>query len=145
MHCNRNWVNSTASMVKSDIDDYRRFTIFALIFWFPGTQKTIHVLEIQVTRKISGRGVPPPSPIIYLDTWISNIDFLYTGNQRINANMVNSVLDGNKTFCPKDVSPLVVSPLFSTLVFRPTYPSRFAPNTISSLVVTPPNIFHIGR
>ena len=24
-----------------------------------------------------------------LDTWISNIDFLYTGNQRINANMVN--------------------------------------------------------
>ena len=34
-------------------------------------------------------GFNPPPPIIYLDTWISNIDFLYTGNQRINANMVN--------------------------------------------------------
>ena len=33
-----------------------------------------------------GGGFNPP--IIYLDTWISNIDFLYTGNQRINANMV---------------------------------------------------------
>ena len=53
----------------------------------PGTQKPI--LEIQVTSKVHGGFNPtPPPPIIYLDTWISNIDFLYTGNQRINANMV---------------------------------------------------------
>ena len=63
------------------------FTIFALICWFPGTQKPI--FEIQVTSKINGGGLTPP--IIYLDTWISNIDFLYTGNQRINANMVNEL------------------------------------------------------
>ena len=36
---------------------------------------------------------PPPPPLIYLDTWISNIDFLSTGNQRINANMVNCNMD----------------------------------------------------
>ena len=66
-----------------------KFTIFALICWFPGTQKPI--LEIQVTSKTNGGfNPPPPSPIIYLDTWISNIDFLYTGNQRINANTVNN-------------------------------------------------------
>ena len=54
---------------------------------------------------------------------------------------------GNKTFRPQDVSPLVVSPLgvsplFSTLVVSPPYPSRFAPITISPLVVSLPNIFH---
>ena len=32
---------------------------------------------------------PPPPPIIHLDTRIPNIDFPHTGNQRINANMVN--------------------------------------------------------
>ena len=51
-------------------------------------------------------------------------------------------MKGNKTFRPLVVSPLVVSPLFSTLVVSPPYPSRFAPITISSLVVSLPNIFH---
>ena len=66
------------------IEKKKKVTIFALICWFPGTQKPI--LKIQVASKINGGG---GGPIIYLDTWISNIDFLYTGNQRINANMVN--------------------------------------------------------
>ena len=62
------------------------------LHYFAGSQ--VHknpILEIQVTSKINWGGLtpPPPPPIIYLDTWISNIDFLYTGNQRINANMVN--------------------------------------------------------
>ena len=55
--------------------------------------------------------------------------------------------DGNKRFRLQDVSPLVVSPLvvsplFSTLVASPPYPSRFAPITISPVVVSLPNIFH---
>ena len=70
-------------------NDKGQFTIFALICWFPGTQKPI--LEIQVTSKVNGGGGGLTPPIIYLDTWISNIDILYTGNQRINANMVNSL------------------------------------------------------
>ena len=31
----------------------------------------------------------PPPPIINLVTWVFNNDFLCTGNQQINANMVN--------------------------------------------------------
>ena len=55
---------------------------------------------------------PPvhPPPIIYLVTWIFNIDFLCTGNQQINANMVKSRLKD----CP--------NPIFELMKYIDTFP-----------------------
>ena len=60
-------------------------TVYALICWFPATKKSI--LEIQVASKINGRGGGGgggvlTTPIIYLVTWISNIDFCVAGTAR---------------------------------------------------------------
>ena len=62
-------------------------TIFALIAGYLCMKN--QYWKYRYPAKLMGWFNPPPHPIIYLVTWIFNIDFLCTGNQQINANMVN--------------------------------------------------------